>query len=655
MTAGNRAGNQAGNRAGNRAENPAEQREDHFQRLKRLMAVEGEAEKLALLDALRRSAGAGGAAAETAGTTLVGLAIREQDAGMGGRILITLGKRSQTALPWTRLSPGTPVILSPEDSAGTAPGWRGIVSRVRAESIQVAFAEWPEIEDERAAFRLDRSPDEAARLRQRQALDRARAAGGSRLAELRDVLLLRREAVFDPLPDLRMFDQGLNDAQREAVAFALSARDAALLHGPPGTGKTTTLVELIRQMAARGQKVLAVAPSNLAVDNLLEKLLAAGVKAIRLGHPARVLPELRQHTLDLLVEAHPDMRLAARWVREAYALRGQAARFTRARPAPGQRQALRLEAKNLLADARKLEDQLVERLLEGAQVICATNTGLDRERFGALRFDCCVMDEASQSTEPGAWIPLPFADKLVLAGDPWQLPPTVVSPEAAAEGYAVSLMERLINARPAWARRLAVQYRMHRDIMTFSSREFYEGSLLAHDSVAGHLLAGLPGVAAGPLTTTPVIFVDTAGAGYDEAVESEGESRYNLEEAAQVLRYVQALLEAGLPPEAVAVIAPYAAQVRRLREMIAAPDLEVDSVDGFQGREKEAVVVSLVRSNPQGEIGFLADVRRMNVALTRARRKLIVIGDSATVTAHPFYRRMVEYFDAIGAYRSVWE
>jgi ATP-dependent RNA/DNA helicase IGHMBP2 len=398
-----------------------------------------------------------------------------------------------------------------------------------------------------------------------------------------------------------------------------------------------------------------VAPSNLAVDNLLEKLLARGVKAIRLGHPARVLPELRQHTLDLLVEAHPDMRLAQKWVREAYMLRGQAARWTRARPEPGARAAQRLEAKQLLADARKLEDQLVERLLDGAQVLCATTTGLDRDRLGGRYFDCCVMDEASQSTEPGAWIPIQWARRLVLAGDPRQLPPTVISPQAAGEGFSVSLMERLMAARPALARRLDVQYRMHSAIMAFSSAEFYQGSLLADASVAGHLLADLPGVGSNDLTTSPLDFIDTAGAGYDEEVEETGESRYNPLEAQRVLQQVQALLESGLAPGAIAVISPYAAQVRRLREMIRLPELEVDSVDGFQGREKEAVVVSLVRSNPDGEIGFLADIRRMNVALTRARRKLIVIGDSATITSLPFYARLVEYFERAGAYHSVWE
>jgi ATP-dependent RNA/DNA helicase IGHMBP2 len=369
-----------------------------------------------------------------------------------------------------------------------------------------------------------------------------------------------------------------------------------------------------------------------------------------------VLPELRQHTLDILVETHPDLRLANKLAREAYALRGQAAKYTRAKPQPGARYAMRQEARELLADARKIEDQVIERILDGAMVICATSTGLDRNILGDRSFEWCIMDEASQSTEPGTWIPLQFARRLVLAGDHFQLPPTVVSTEAAAAGFNVSLLERLVKyIGPQIARRLDVQYRMHTDIMSFSSREFYESSLLAHESVASHLLQDLPGVESNDLTAAPVDFIDTAGASYDEEVEPEGESRLNPLEAELVLRKVQALLDAGIPAADIAVISPYAAQVRLLRERVKQGEVEIDSVDGFQGREKEAVIVTLVRSNRDNEIGFLADVRRMNVALTRARRKLIVIGDSATITAHPFYQRLVNYFESIGAYHSVWE
>ncbi|HNA88380.1 MAG TPA: ATP-binding protein, partial [Anaerolineales bacterium] len=199
-----------------------------------------------------------------------------------------------------------------------------------------------------------------------------------------------------------------------------------------------------------------------------------------------------------------------------------------------------------------------------------------------------------------------------------------------------------------------VQYRMHQDIMSFSSDIFYEGNLQADGAVRTALLADLPHVTSSPLTTTPIHFIDTAGASYDEELEPDGESRMNPLEADLVMKKVNELLEHGLSPEHIAVISPYSAQVKLLRQKIK-HEIEIDSVDGFQGREKEAVIVSLVRSNLDGDVGFLADTRRMNVALTRAKRKLIVIGDSATITAHPFYEKMVKYFESVGAYHSVWE
>jgi predicted DNA helicase len=389
---------------------------------------------------------------------------------------------------------------------------------------------------------------------------------------------------------------------------------------------------------------------------MLERLVAGGERVVRLGHPARVLPELQAHTLDLLVEEHRDVALAHKLVKEALALFRKAGRYTRAKPEPGSRQATRQEAKALLADARRLEEQAVEQVLDQSDVVCATLTGLDDELLGKRRFDLVVIDEACQSTEPACWVAIGRGERVVLAGDHRQLPPTIVSEEAAAKGLGVSLFERLMNASgEAVSRRLTIQYRMHESIMAFSSAEFYDSALVADALVAARRLCDLPGVTPSPLTETPVEFIDTAGAGYDEEQEPDGESRLNPQEAELVIKKLNALLEAGLATTQVAVITPYAAQARWLRERVKAPGLEIDSVDGFQGREKEAIVMSLVRSNSSGEIGFLADVRRMNVALTRARRKLLVIGDSATLSSDPLYRRMFDYFERIGAYRTVWE
>jgi len=277
--------------------------------------------------------------------------------------------------------------------------------------------------------------------------------------------------------------------------------------------------------------------------------------------------------------------------------------------------------------------------------------------LGPRRFDLAVVDEAGQATEPACWLPLVRADRVILAGDHCQLPPTVLSPEAGERGLAVSLMERVVGLYgPAVARRLTVQYRMHAAIMDFSNTEFYAGDLTAHPSAAGHRLSELPGVAADPVVDRPVRFVDTAGAGYDEEPEEDGGSRRNPREADLAVRAVRRLRSAGVPAELIGVITPYRAQARLLRDRLAdEPGVEIDSVDGFQGREKEAIVVSFVRSNPEGEIGFLADTRRTNVAFSRARRALVVIGDSATLSHDPFYQRMIRHFESIGAYGSVWD
>jgi len=392
----------------------------------------------------------------------------------------------------------------------------------------------------------------------------------------------------------------------------------------------------------------------LAVDNLLEKLLAAGENPVRLGHPARVSESLRDHTLDVLAESHPDAKQARKFYKEAHAMLRKAGKWTRAKPEPGERGNLRREARALIDDARKLDDLAIEKILDGTRILCATLTGLNADLLGSRTFDLVAIDEACQTPEPACWIAIGRAKRIVLAGDHCQLPPTVLSLEASRKGLSVSLMERLVACfGPTITRRLRVQYRLNQAIAGFSSHEFYESDLVAHESVKEHLLQDLPGVEQKPFTASPVNFIDTAGAGYDE--EEVNESKRNVNEAQLATRKVRCLLETGLAPEHIAVIAPYSAQVKLLRELLDVPGLEIDSVDGFQGREKEAVVLSMVRSNPEGNIGFLADVRRINVALTRARRKLIVIGDSATLANHPFYQRMLTYFEQIGAYGSVWE
>ncbi len=628
--------------------------ENYFDRFYRWLELESVAEAQQLAE---RRASRSRKTAEQGGETLLDMAIEDHQRGLGGRHLFTFVKRNRTLnLPWNRLRVGSPVLITPVDDDADG-SQSGVVSARNMRSLQVAVDHWIEGK----LFDVDLAADEVSRNRERGALQAVSLARG-RVGELRQIILgdmdpvyaKRRGPRFGEIKPLTVAAD-LNAAQRAAVEFALSAEDLAVIHGPPGTGKTTSVVAFIRQAAARGEKILACAPSNTAVDNLLERLVEYGQRVVRVGHPARVKEVLREHSLDALVEGHANMFVVKEMLREVEQLYRKADRYTRSKPLPGAKQEWRREARQLKADARLLERQAIDHVLDGADVICST-TSIDDAVLGDRTFDWVVIDEACQCTESASWLPVLRGRRILLAGDHCQLPPTVISPIAAREGYARSMLERLVDTHGATiTRQLEVQYRMHEAIMNFSSAQFYNASLAADASVRTHLLADLPEVAPSVLTTEPVTYIDTAGANYDEEEEPDGSSRRNPAEGRLALKKVQQLRDAGIPPGDIAVIAPYAAQVRWLREHAPDRDVEIDTVDGFQGREKEAVVISLVRSNATGEVGFLADTRRMNVVLTRARRKLIVIGDSSTLGGHPFYAALLEYFESVGAYHTVWE
>lgn len=620
--------------------------DEHFVRLATWLGMESEAELERMAE---RRKTRDSAKAEKSGETILDLVIEEDRPGLGGRHLITFVKRNRDQpLPWHRLRVGSPVVLSEYPESGED-SYQGVVSRTQRNQLQVAFSKFPE----GAKFRVDLTADEVTRRRQMAAINLVRESKG-RLGHLRKICLNETTPKFHSTPSVT-FKTELNESQSRAVQFALSADDIAIIHGPPGTGKTTTVIELIIQAIERGDRVLACAPSNTAVDNLLDRLVANKQKVIRLGHPARVSERLRGYTLDGIVEDSDEMAIIKSMRREAEEVYRKVDRYTRARPERGAKNAMRREARQLQQDARLLEKQAISNALDRARVICATTT-FNEELLGDRWFDLCVIDEACQSTEPGCWVPLTRCDKFVLAGDHQQLPPTVLSKTAAKEGFEVSLLERLVHVYGGEVTQLLnVQYRMHHQIMEFSSAQFYDDQLVGDKSVLKHLLSDLDSVDSTELTQSPLLFIDTAGANWDEELEPDGESKRNPKEAEFIMNKVKQLVESGVSAGDIAVIAPYAAQVRLLRENSAFKSLEIDTVDGFQGREKEAVLITLVRSNAIGEIGFLGDVRRMNVALTRARRKLIVVGDSATLANHAFYQKLIDYFEKNGAYRSVWE
>jgi superfamily I DNA and/or RNA helicase len=630
--------------------------EEYFERWYRFLKLESDAERerLASRRESRKARGMSDRSIEAQGDTLMHMVISDHRTGLGGRTIATFVKRqSQALLPWNRFRVGAPVVASDENTLMDVAN--GVVCARSSSSVEVVFDDWPEGK----FFRLELSADEVTRKRQQTAMLQA-LQGRGRIAQFRELLIHDKEPQFFPIKNLQTIEASLaksplNASQREAIVHALGANDLAIIHGPPGTGKTTTVAELIRQAVAKGQRVLACAPSNTGVDNLLEKLVELGINAIRIGHPARVLESLQEHTLDYLVEADPAMKVIREMRREAEMLTSKAGRWTRAKPMPGAREDFKQEARRLRNDAKIFEEQIIDTKLDRASVICAT-TNYDPEILGDRTFDLGVIDEACQSTEPGYWPVVLRVEQLVLAGDHCQLPPTVLSTQATLEGLSKSMMERLVER---WenrvTRQLTIQYRMHQKIMEFPSEHFYHGTLVADASVAEHTLADLPGIQTESLDAQPVLFVDTSGADWTEELDPNGESKLNPREAIWILKQVDALLAAGLLPDQIAVIAPYSAQVRFLRDRCTSNGVEIDTVDGFQGREKEAVLISLVRSNSQGEVGFLGDTRRMNVAMTRAKRKLIVIGDGSTLGRNAFFKKWIEHTENRGFYKSIWE
>ena len=594
------------------------------------------------------------------GLALSGLTLEDTDSAAGGRALLWAKLERDGSLEDARIGVGDPVLLW----AGSPEGERseqGVVARVGWQRLAIAVsAEYGEFL-EQGAFNLDREAPEATFERGAQALARwQHAARGSRLLRLRAIYFgdAAPELASKPAPPSSFFDPALDETQRAAVTLALSARDLALVHGPPGTGKTRTLVEVVRQALARGERVLVSAASNAAVDNLGERLAQTGVSVVRLGHPARVSPALEARTLDALVDASEARQRARRWITEANALRTRVNR-RRARGKLDWQEGRQMlsEARSLMRDARQALDAERAVQLARAQVICATAAGVDTAVLADTQFDLVVLDEATQAVDPIALAALARADHAVLAGDPKQLPPTVIDPQVAAAGLGTTLFERIAARHGTVLAMLQVQYRMHEAIMRFPSDSMYQGKLRAAPEVAGRRLEAQTAVLADPLRPGPWHFIDCAGKGFAEARDEDDPSTSNPALAERTAREVERVLSRGVAPADIAVIAPYLAQVRRLRELLrdaCTRGLEVGTVDGFQGREKEVVIVDLVRSNDDGEIGFLADTRRMNVAITRARSLLLVLGDSATLQPHAYYQAFMDAAEQQGAHLSAW-
>lgn len=483
--------------------------------------------------------------------------------------------------------------------------------------------------------------DETSYRTMLDALDRVIRGKGNRLTYLRDLFYTDMPAQRFKFEPTRL--PWLNPAQEHAVNEVLWAKDVAVVHGPPGTGKTTTLVEAIFECLRKENQVLVCAQSNMAVDWISEKLVDRGVPVLRIGNPTRVNDKMLSFTYERQFEGHADYE-------QLWSIR-KAMRELRAHRKRGDH-SFHQKIERLKSRATELEMGINQQLFGEARVIACTLVGSANRLLEGMKFGTLFIDEAAQALEAACWIPIRRATRVVFAGDHCQLPPTVKSYEALKEGLGVTLMERIVKQKPEVVTLLTMQYRMNEEIMRFSSDWFYGGKVQSAPEVKDRSVLDFD---------IPMLWIDTADMNCREEFVGESYGRINKTEAQLTLAALQLYFD-KIGKERVlseridvGIISPYRAQVQHLRQMIKQEPyfkpyrslISVNTVDGFQGQERDVILISLVRSNDEGQIGFLRDLRRMNVAITRARMKLIILGDAPTMSKHPFYKKLYEYIEAL--------
>lgn len=564
----------------------------------------------------------------------------------------------------------------------------GTVFRITEKTITVAFEQKPPQWVYKKGIRIDLYVNDVTYRRMEENLEILRHASG-RARDLRNIIIGLKAPSSIQEKEFTPVDKFLNETQIRAVKKALGAKDFFLIHGPPGTGKTRTLTELIVQLVKQGKKVLATADSNIAVDNLVLNLSKySDIKMVRIGHPARVMEELERFSIFALFESHPEFKnIQINWAKVRNLIEKRD-RFIKPHPKirrglsdeeilyfAKKRQSVRGISKSTLNSManwiilnneidknikalKEKEEKIFKDLISGADVVLSTNSMVLSEILKDFYFDVAVIDEGSQQIEPSTLIPIMKAEKFYIAGDHRQLPPTILSEEA--KELENTLFEKLINRYPELSQMLEIQYRMNEKIMEFSNREFYNGLLKSAETVKNHTLADLkvrkPKKFEEILAINEAIsFLDTSEIDTPEH-QPEGSTSYeNPVEAQLVITLVEELLNMGVDKKDIGIITPYAAQVKLIKQLLLEKNfkIEVNSVDGFQGREKEVILISFVRSNKTGEIGFLNDLRRLNVAITRARRKLICIGNAKTLSHHPTYKKFINYIKTVGTYKNL--
>jgi len=613
------------------------------------------------------------------GRAILNARARDEGTGLGGKYLVKFVRKD--GLPEIEISVGDLVRISKKEPLSDD-NPSGTVLEKTGYSLKAAFDDRPPdwMYDK---VRVDLYVNDITYQRMLDALEKIDDLKGEK-RRLIETLLEEKGRHFDLEEEVYFCNRELNESQKKAVKKALRSRGFHLVHGPPGTGKTVTSVEIIEQAIEKGKDTLACADSNVAVDNLVEHLVSREREVVRVGHPARVTPILREHTLDYILEKNDTYQKAQELRERALRLKDEQDEYTY--PSGRWRRGLSNEAIKSLAEKGKgsrgippnkmkemaksleiqekvdelfekvdrLEKKAVGEVLDKADVVCSTNSSSASQALEEKSFDLCVIDEATQATEPSCLIPAVKAKKLVMAGDHKQLPPTILNEKAKDEGLDETMFERLIALYGDEVKSLLkIQYRMHEKIMWFSANEFYDGELIADDSVKRHTLSelieeGLKGKFEEVLDADmPLALLDTQGE-MPERTRAGSTSKENPGEAVLAEDFASRYLDIGLEATDIGIITPYKDQADLIKEKVDQEDLEVDTVDGFQGREKEVIVLSLTRSNKNGIIGFLRDLRRLNVSLTRAKRKLIVVGDTETLSSHDTYEKLFDYMEKEG-------
>lgn len=573
-----------------------------------------------------------------------------------GELIEVIVERSGKSLGSHKLKSGMGCEFFTVNSQGERTALKGVISFIRKNKLGIIFGQQVgQLDDIDQRFKsgVELVYDERPYQVMRTAIKEVISSKEEHIKELRDGI--NKQYDFAPYLENNAIQPieipSLNTSQNEAILGCRKASRIAIIHGPPGTGKTTTLVALIKQVLQNEKRVLVCAPSNNAVDLLARQLDAAGVDTLRIGNVTRIGDSIAHLTLADKAANHEDWKHIKKVKIEANEARKQAGSFKRkfGYKERENRNLMYKESRELRKWARDLEDKLLDSIIHGAQVICSTLIGLSSSYIDGVTFDTVVIDEASQALEPECWNAMLKAKKVIFAGDHLQLPPTVKSREAQNLGLDLTLLDRMTSVIHS-SYLLTTQYRMNEKILSFSNKMFYDQKLDSGSEVANW-----------SLDDHPLCFIDTSGCGFEEKKNPDTLSTYNEGELFVIREWFIQNKSILTEEISIGIISPYAAQVKLVREKIEDEEIfrglniEANTVDGFQGQEKDLIIMSMVRSNETGEIGFVADERRLNVGMTRAKKKLVIIGDMTTLANNKLYNTLAEHIEEIGQYQSGWE